>query len=538
MKRFLLLSFLSLALLSNAQTYFRTYGGNNIEQAYSIAQRGNNQFVMAGSTRSTGAGGDDAWLFSTDSTGAYQWSQTYGGSGNDDFIFVIPTSDGGFAACGETFSSSNNNGDAWIVKTDASGTVQWSKVFGGSLYDDAYSMEQTSDGGYIVCGLTENTTAFNYDAFLLKLDSAGNAQWSKVYGSSTIDHAVSVRSTTDGGYIFSGKSMATSPGLSDAWIVKTDASGDTSWCRLIGGNGWDEGMSIRETANGYIVCGGSNSFGASDYDFLLFTMDANGNVQWAKTYGGSHVEASYCIVPAGTGWIFTGYTETFGPGHSQRLAGPSTPPVVQGTDSANAFVVRTDANGDTLWCRAYGGTRKEESFHISENPNGGYIIGGYTGSFGVDSTDAYMIHIEGNGSAGCAERAAHPNVGAPSLFSKRYPFSVGTNFPLVTFTPQISAWQPTALGTQCLSTSIPQEQTASTNIYVAPNPAVDQFHVRFADASPARISLFDATGRQLQTIARVNGGEVSLPCADYARGLYVLVVEQNGQQYSMKLVKE
>ncbi|MGL4596123.1 MAG: hypothetical protein ACRCYO_01265, partial [Bacteroidia bacterium] len=325
------LLFLSLFTTISAQTFQLHYGGFRDEAIYGMNACNDGGFILVGSSETTSNGAEDALLIRTDAAGQMQWSKAYGGPQTENAFFAQQMPDNGFVVCGETFSN-GQNGEAFLVRTDALGNLIWFKTYGDSGYDIAYSCAPTNNGGFIIAGLTERNSAFNYEAFLICTDANGDTLWTKTYGGPSIDHAVSVIQTSDHGFIFSGKCMSFGAGISDVWIMKTDSIGTPQWSTVSGGAGWDEGMSILETANGYVVCGGTNSSGAGDYDYLLLQFDFNGNRIWAKTYGGSRVEASYNVrqTPDG-GFAFAGYTETFGPGHNQRL-GNSNLPYVLGTD--------------------------------------------------------------------------------------------------------------------------------------------------------------------------------------------------------------
>jgi hypothetical protein len=186
---------------------------------------------VTGRTYSFGADSFDVFLIKTDANGNLQWAKTYGGTNWDDASSVQQTSDGGYIVTGRTYSFGADSFDVFLIKTDANGNLQWAKTYGGTNWDDAFSVQQTSDGGYIVTGFTASFGAGTWDAFLIKTDADGNVQWAKTYGGTGLEWASSVQQTSDGGYIVAGYTELF--GTGDAFLVKTDANGNISSCSIV-----------------------------------------------------------------------------------------------------------------------------------------------------------------------------------------------------------------------------------------------------------------------------------------------------------------
>ena len=339
--RGLMLAPLSVSLVAlfteyaHAQVRFaRTYGGTNWDVAHSVQQTSGGGYIVAGRTDSFGAGGPDVFLIKTDAFGNVQWAKTYGGTSWDEAYSVRQTLDGGYIVAGWTNSFGAGGADILLIKTNASGNVQWAKTYGGTSNDYAYFVQQTSDGGYIVASRTESFGAGLIDFILIKTDASGNVQWAKTYGGTNNEWVHSVQQTSDGGYIVAGHTASFGAGIFDLLLIKTDANGNIQWAKTYGGTGYDYASSVQQTSDGgYIVAGSTYSFGAGDADILFIKTNASGNVQWAKTYGGmGREDASSVQQTSDGGYIVAGSTASFGAG------------------SRDIFLIKTDANGNIGSC--------------------------------------------------------------------------------------------------------------------------------------------------------------------------------------------
>ena len=197
----------------------KTYGGTSIDQAQSVQQTTDGGYIIAGYTLSFGAGTHDFWLIKTDKNGDELWNRTYGGIEWDQAWSVQQTSDGGYIVAGST-SSYGTGGDSWLIKTDENGNELWNRTYGGTSADKAQSVQQTVDGGYIIAGFAASYCAVSYDFWLIKTNDSGDELWNKTFGGPEYDHAYSVQQTSDGGYIMAGQSDG------DFWLIKTDRDGN------------------------------------------------------------------------------------------------------------------------------------------------------------------------------------------------------------------------------------------------------------------------------------------------------------------------
>jgi len=253
----------------------RTYGGSDTEWGNSLIQAGDGGFVIAGDTKSFGAGSYDAWLVKTDSQGIVQWNKTYGGTDLDSAQSVIQTSDGGYALGGLTFSFGKGLRDFWLIKTDSEGNMQWNKTYGGSEDDIELCMIGTLDSGFLMSGTTRSFGVSGYVFWLVKADARGSMDWNQTYGGKYSGEAESVVQTRDGGYAVAGSS----------WLLKTDAGGNVEWNKTFGGPKDVSALSVIQTDDGaYAVTGSTTSFGGEGtrgvHHYWLAKTDSEAGLVW------------------------------------------------------------------------------------------------------------------------------------------------------------------------------------------------------------------------------------------------------------------
>ncbi len=372
---------LSLVDLPESIIWEKTYGGIEEDYVSSIIQTTDGGYVVAGRTSSKGSGAYDAWIIKLDSFGSIDWEKVYGESGYDYAISIIQTTDGGYAVAGLTQSKETDYIDGWIIKLDNKGNIDWEKVYGESEEDVAISIIQTTDGGYAVAGYTKSKDAYGNAAWIFKLDNKGNIDWEKIYGGSKSDGASSIIQTTDGGYAVVGYNSSKRAGGYDVWIIKLDSYGDIFWDRTYGGSGHHVASSIIQTIDGgYAVAGGNTPKGADSMDAWIIKLDNVGNIVLDRTYGGSGDDEAYCIIQTTDG----GYA----------VAGRTSS---KGAGEYDAWIIKLDNVGNIVLDRTYGGSEIDVASSITQTTDGGYAVAGYTSSKGVGGSDAWIIKLDEQG---------------------------------------------------------------------------------------------------------------------------------------------
>jgi len=408
---------LLLATFAQAQqTWIKTCGGKHDDRGYSVQQTTDGGYIVAGYTysfRDTILG--DMYLVKTNASGDILWTRTYGGTNVEMGYCVQQTSDGGYIIAGQTASFGAGRNDVYLIKTNASGDTTWTRTYGG-IYDElSHSVQQTSDGGYIISGSTGSYGVGDGDVYLVKTNAAGDTLWTRTCGGTGDDYGYSVQQTSDGGYIVGGSTYIAGRNH-DVYLIKTSASGDTLWTRTYGGTGEDIGYSVQQTTEGgYIIAGYSTSFKGGYAGVYVIKTNASGDTIWTRTYGGAYNDYGYSARQTSDGgYIITGTTYSFGAG------------------DYDAYLVRTNPSGDTLWTRTFGGIGMDVGYCVRQTTDGGYVIAGYTspyGGGGANDFDVYLIKTDANGNAGVEEPAGRRQEAAGSLKATPNPFASFTQIP-------------------------------------------------------------------------------------------------------------
>ena len=430
--RFFYFGLFVIAASVNAQPpdslWSRTYGGSYWDVCNAVQVTSDGGFVLAGETESFGAGVAQWYVVKTDAEGDTVWTRMYGGNSWDECYSVEETTDGGFILGGYTHTYGAGDDDIWLVKTDGTGNTVWMQTFGGVESDYCYSVREAADGGYVIGGNTRSFGDGGVDFWLVKTDESGDSVWSRTYGGSSHDVCYSVIQTLDGGFALCGFTRSYGPAApfgSNMWLVRTDDAGDTLWTRTFGGVSGSECNTVEQTSDGGFLLGGhtwSFGIGTPEYDNVyLVKTDSNGEVEWTQTLGG--VYSDVCRQVRQTedgGYILGGITSSFG------IGAPAY---------SNAWVIRVDADGDSVWSCTFGGNNTDQCFSIIESSDGEFVVGGFTFSYGQGTPGYPNMWLMKVGTANYAEEPEKPT-DYYLLESYPNPFNSATT---VSFTVPISA---------------------------------------------------------------------------------------------------
>ncbi|MFQ6123536.1 MAG: hypothetical protein ACE5R6_02885 [Candidatus Heimdallarchaeota archaeon] len=356
-----------------------TYGGTEDDTALSIIQTSNGGYVFAGSTGSWP--NDNAWLVKIDTYGNVQWTQIYNFSSVNA---VIPTADGGYALAGIQGGTLGSPSDAWLVKTDDHGVVQWNQTYDWKDHDEAESLIQTNDEGFILGGSSSDFDG-DWNGWLVKMDINGKLLWNQTYGGLSHDYIHVIIQTVDGGFAFAGDTRSYGASIIDGWLVVTNAHGEMKWNRTYGGPGFDRVYSMLQMVDGgFALVGTTSSYGAGEYDAWLVKTDSNGTIEWIRTYGGPFHDNAYSgIMTADSGFALGGATNSY------RV----------NSVTLDFWLVKLDINGVLQWNQTYGGEQDEECKSVIQTADGGFILAGRTRSFGAGGWDAWLIKTDAWGVA-------------------------------------------------------------------------------------------------------------------------------------------
>jgi len=321
-----------------------------------IQQTSDGGFIVTGSIAVAGSS-YDMWILKLDSSGTIQWQKTYGGINQDDGAGIEQTSDGGYVVVGDTQSFGAGTNDAWILKLDQNGDVQWQKTIGGSGADYAFSVKQTPDDGYIISALTFSFPS--YDFWIIRLDSSGNVVWQKLYGGPNDDLVYSVNLTSDGGFIVSGATDSFGTGLYDIWVLKLDSSGTVQWQKTYGAPNTDEySIGTQETTDGgFILVGSSGDPNDDSSEIIVLQLNSNGQIQWQNSYSETASEgASSILQTTDGGYIVAGQTGRIGTGAY--------------------WLLKLDSSGNIDWQKAYQGDHFQRLASLAQTSDGGFVVSG------------------------------------------------------------------------------------------------------------------------------------------------------------------
>jgi hypothetical protein len=358
-------------------------------------------------------GGYDALVVKVDSTGAKQWSRCIGGSDNDYPGDVKQTVDGGYIIVGSTWSNdgdvSGNHGesDGWLLKLDGTGQLLWQHCYGGSDEEGMASVSLGDDGGYFAVGSSRSNDGDlsgyhgGNDVWAMHLDPMGALLWSRLLGGSGYEEGNGLASTEGGGCILIGETSSTDGdvdslnGGEDVWVVKMDDTGLLEWEETYGGTDLDFGSSISLTVTGYVITSttlsddGDVSGNHGSFDIWLVGVDDVGSLQWQHCYGGSGLDIPGTLAPmAGAGYVIAGATQSMDGDVTGYHGGTN-----------DAWVIRVSSVGSLIWQSTFGGTGSEGFGKVILDSDGSLTCFGSTSSTDGDATgglgapDAWLVKL-------------------------------------------------------------------------------------------------------------------------------------------------
>jgi len=357
----------------------KTYGGTDADWFLSVSEASDGGYIMAGYTNSYGAGSWDMYIIKTDENGNEQWSKTYGGVDNDQARSMIQTEDGGYIIIGHTCSFGAGGADIYLIKTNSNGDSLWTRTYGGSGDEFACSITKTVDNGYLIAGQTNSFGSGGDDIWVIKINNNCDTVWTKTFGGTDKEFCRSIQQTSDGGYIIGGVTRSFGAGSDDIYVIKIDENGNKLWDRTYG-EWWQEWGSVQQTSDGgYMIIGFSNSFGGDENvnDIYLIRIDDGGDTAWTKVYDNYAWDNPMKFLQTPDDYFIA-------VGFAGRFNDPNN----------DVYLMKFDKLGNLVWDRTFGGSGWEWGMAVMSTSDGGYIIAGCTDSFGAGSGDCYLIKTE------------------------------------------------------------------------------------------------------------------------------------------------
>ncbi|MCK4567394.1 MAG: hypothetical protein KAU48_08795, partial [Candidatus Thorarchaeota archaeon] len=404
----------------------QTYDGPNVDFLYSVVECSDGGFALAGNTMSFGVSSMAGWLVRTDEDGNLLWNMTYDAPFHEHFDMLVEVSDGGFAICGTTDSYGASNFAGWLLRTDSAGNHQWNMTFDGPNDEQFNAIIESTDGGFALVGITDSFGVSMQDGWLVRTASDGSHLWNQTYSTPNYDELYDLAECEDGTFALVG--LANSTGFDGGgWLIKTDSDGNHLWNKTYDGSDMDGILSVVESKYGGLALGGVKDYGMSGSMGWLIRTDDEGNQYWNQTYGSSGYDCLYSIVELrGGGFVIAGITDGFGvslnaawlvragPSYDWiqtydrtwaddvydviecqnggfAIAGYSTKPPYQ------AWLIRTDMDGNQLWDRRYGFINHTTAKAIIECSTGGFLLAGFMDTLMPGGRAAFLLRTDAGG---------------------------------------------------------------------------------------------------------------------------------------------
>jgi len=379
----------------NRETWVRTYGDPYSDYATAVQTTADGGYIVAGrSRRQTDVTIQEALILKLSSNGEIEWQYAY--SGVDEASSIRQTPDGGYIVSGTTMITYINDADFWLLKLSPGGIMEWQRVYGGDENEWANSVWPTEDGGYVVAGTTESLRGGDMNAWILKLSSSGEIEWQRSYGGADDEVVECIRQTSDGGYITAGGRVPWKTGLGDFLVQKLTSTGDVEWQRAYGDDWDDMAHSILQTSDGgYLVAGEVGQM------IAVLKLSPSGRIVRQRVFWNAKGLARSVKETIDGGFVIAGTVNT-------------------DVGGDNISLLKFSSAGDLEWQKIYGGMRNDaQGVDIEQHPDGAYVVAGYTQAFGMGESDVLILRLD---SEGQIER--FPEISVVSHFQL-------ANFPLV-----------------------------------------------------------------------------------------------------------
>ncbi|MGZ3862270.1 MAG: T9SS type A sorting domain-containing protein [Bacteroidia bacterium] len=445
----------------------------------------------------------------------YPTSNSINQSGRD----VLFTSDGGYILAGMTMTSTPGDSDIYVLKTDYAGNITWTQQFGGALPDYVYSFIPTADNNYFILGFTMSYGSGSYDVWLIKMDPSGTVLWTKTYGTSAQEEGHCIIPTADGNYIITGRAN------NDALLMKIDPQGNTLWTQTYGGAQYETSHSVAQCNDGgYVLVGQTFSYGAGGADVYVIKTDGSGNLSWQKTFGGVYDDEGKYVLANSDGTIII----------DGQISSSST---FAGLD---INVIKTDASGNVIWNQTYGGNDKDVTHMIQHTSDGGYVITGISRSFGWINPDMWLVKIDEFGTSMWTKNYGswyHDHCYAVKQTSDGGYVALGhqediNNVTHVFFVKTDGSGQ---VGTG--------ESPVANTFAVYPNPSAGIIHVDLTDYTlepGTSVKICNALGEILfsEAIGIENKDKKVINLSNNQRGVYFVSVQSKNETTTKKIILE
>ncbi|MFC1564904.1 DJ-1/PfpI family protein [candidate division KSB1 bacterium] len=370
--------------IGNGTVWSKTFGGSYAEGGRDICETADGGYLISGYTFSQGNGDPDVLVVKTDAEGSMEWSKSFGGAGSEYGMGCTAVKEG-YLVTGYTTSSGSGSKDVYLLKIDKNGSLIWSKTYGGQSWEVGTDVIETESGEYIICGYTHSFGEGEEDVYLIKTDRNGNEIWSKTYGGDRVEMGNSVYETGDRGFIIGAATGTFGGGNSDQWVIRTDGDGNVIWTKNYAGKGpaghgfdWNMDLCLSSDGGAFIA-------GYSDCDDLMdavvVKIGPDGNEIWQKAFGKNpYYDYGNSVIEGADGSVIVAGT---------------TKSIVRDRRIYNNdfYIVKLNRNGEIMWEKTIGGEFSDWGSRVITSKDGGYIVLGQTISTGNGSYDVCLFKV-------------------------------------------------------------------------------------------------------------------------------------------------